>query len=234
MRPRRRRTSAFFPPAQAASPEGLIGLGGKLTSEWVLDAYRHGIFPWPFTDGELAWWSPDPRAIIEFDRFHMPRSLDRSRRRGGFEITFDRDFRGVIDGCATSGDRLRHSWITPAMRTAYVRLHDEGHAHSVEAWQGGALAGGVYGLAVGGLFAAESMFYRVSEASKLALVDLVDHLRRRGYVLIDIQQLTPNTSRFGAIEISRRDYLRRLAVAIDLPVSFEPPDSPPMVAPKND
>lgn len=222
MRRRQRRASAFFPPAEAASPEGLIGVGGKLSSDWILDAYRHGIFPWPFSDGALAWWSPDPRAIMEFDRFHVPRSLARTRRRGVFEITLDRDFRGVIDGCATAGDRKRNSWITPAMRAAYVRLHEEGHAHSVEAWRDGSLAGGVYGLAIGGLFAAESMFYRASDASKLALVRLVDHLRQCGYVLLDIQQLTPNTSRFGAIEIPRRDYLKRLSAAIELPIRFEP------------
>lgn len=222
MRAGRRRTSAFFPPPEAASPEGLIGLGGKLTSEWILDAYRHGIFPWPFSDGALAWWSPDPRAIIEFDRFHVPRSLTRTRRRGGFELTLDRDFRGVIDGCATAGDRKHHTWITPAMRDAYLRLYQAGHCHSVEAWCEGTLSGGVYGLAIGGLFAAESMFYRVSDASKLALVHLVEHLRERGYALLDIQQLTPNTSRFGAIEISRRAYLKRLRAAVELPVTFTP------------
>ena len=219
---RRLRPSAFFPPAEAAAPAGLIGVGGELTSEWILDAYRHGIFPWPFSDGELAWWSPDPRAIIEFDRFHVPRRLSRTRRSGRFEIAFNRDFAGVIDGCATSGDREHQTWITPAMREAYVRLHDEGHAHSVEAWLDGELVGGVYGLAIGGLFAAESMFYRVSDASKLALVHLVTHLRERGYLLLDIQQLTPHTARFGAIEIPRRDYLRRLSAALDLPVTFAP------------
>lgn len=219
---RRIRPSEIFPPAEAASPEGLIGIGGELTSEWILDAYCHGIFPWPFSDGELAWWSPDPRAIIDLDFFHVPRRLARTRRGGRFEITLDRDFEGVIDGCATAGDRKHQTWITPAMREAYARLHVEGHAHSVESWCKGALAGGVYGLAIGGLFAAESMFYRVSEASKLALVQLVEHLRERGYRLLDIQQLTPHTSRFGAREISRRDYLKRLAAAIDLPVTFTP------------
>jgi leucyl/phenylalanyl-tRNA--protein transferase len=217
---RRQRQSAFFPPAEFASPEGLIGVGGELTSEWILDAYRHGIFPWPFTNGDLAWWSPDPRAIFDFDRFHVPRRLARTRRSGHFELTIDRDFAGVIDGCATAGDRQHQTWITPAMHVAYLRLHQEGHGHSVEAWLEGELAGGVYGLAIGGLFAAESMFYRVSDASKLALVYLLEHLQQRGFVLIDIQQLTPNTGRFGAYEIPRRDYLKRLAAAIDLPVTF--------------
>jgi leucyl/phenylalanyl-tRNA--protein transferase len=212
--------SRLFPPAETAPRSGLIGVGGKLTSEWILDAYRHGIFPWPFSDGELAWWSPDPRAILDPDSVHVPRRLARICRSGRFQITCNRDFEGVIDGCATSGDRQGQTWITPAMRRAYVRLHDEGHAHSVEAWHEGRLAGGVYGLAVAGLFAAESMFYRVSEASKVALIELIKHLRSRGFSLVDIQQLTPHTARFGAVEIPRRDYLRRLSTALDQSVTF--------------
>jgi leucyl/phenylalanyl-tRNA--protein transferase len=212
--------SVFFPLAETAPRSGLIGVGGELTSEWILDAYRHGIFPWPFSDGELAWWSPDPRAIIELDSLHVPRRLARTCRSGRFEVTCDCDFEGVIDGCATAGDRQGQTWITPDMRSAYVRLHREGHAHSVEVWHEGLLAGGTYGLAIGGLFAAESMFFRVSEASKVALVMLVGHLRARGYSLLDIQQLTPHTARFGAVEIPRRDYLRRLASALELPALF--------------
>jgi leucyl/phenylalanyl-tRNA--protein transferase len=212
--------SPFFPPAEKAPRSGLIGVGGQLTSEWILDAYRHGIFPWPFADGELAWWSPDPRAVIELDGLHVPRRLARTCRSGRFQVTCDRDFEGVIDGCATAGDRKGQTWITPAMRRAYVTLHREGHAHSVEAWFNGALAGGTYGLAIGGLFAAESMFYRVSEASKVALVHFVDHLRARGFTLLDIQQLTPHTARFGAVEVPRREYLRRLAAALERPVTF--------------
>lgn len=212
--------SRFFPPAETAPRSGLIGVGGKLTSEWILDAYRHGIFPWPFTDGELAWWSPDPRAILDLDGLHVSRRLGRVCRSGRFQITCNRDFEGVIDGCATAGDRKGQTWITPAMHRAYVRLYDEGHAYSIEAWHEDRLAGGVYGLAVAGLFAAESMFYRVSEASKVALVYLTDHLRSRGFSLVDIQQLTPHTARFGAVEISRREYLRRLAVALESPVTF--------------
>jgi leucyl/phenylalanyl-tRNA--protein transferase len=187
-----------------------------------LDAYRHGIFPWPFADGELAWWSPDPRAVLYLDGLHVPRRLARICRSGRFHITCNRDFEGVIDGCATAGDRQDQTWITPAMRRAYVRLHHEGHAHSIEAWHDGRLAGGIYGLAVAGLFAAESMFYRVSEASKVALVELMSHLRSRGFSLVDIQQLTPHTARFGAVEIPRREYLRRLVVALETPATFGP------------
>ena len=168
----------------------------------------------------LAWWSLDPRAIIEFERFHVPRRLMQTCRSGRFEVTCDQDFAGVIEGCATAGDRTGATWITPAMYRAYVRMFELGHAHSVETWYDGRLAGGTYGLAMGGLFAAESMFYQVPDASKVALVHLVAHLQSRGYALLDIQQLTPNTARFGAIEVPRNEYLHRLADALRLPVTF--------------
>jgi leucyl/phenylalanyl-tRNA---protein transferase len=214
--------SRIFPPAESADADGLIGFGGQLTPEWILDAYRHGIFPWPVS-GEidvLAWWSLDPRAIIELDGFHVSRRLAKTCRGSRFTTTLDRDFRGVIEGCATAGDRRGNTWITPDMLTAYVRLHELGHAHSVEVWHEGRLAGGTYGVAIAGLFAAESMFHCVRDASKVALVRLVEHLRQRGYRLFDIQQLTPHTARFGAIEIPRSAYLRRLADALQQPVTF--------------
>ncbi len=240
--------SRFFPSAEMADPEGLIGFGGRLSADWLLDAYSHGIFPWPIDepDTPVAWWSPDPRAIIELDRFHVPRRLKRMCRSGRFEVTRDRDFSGVIHGCATADDRTGGTWIIPAMIEAYLRLHRLGHAHSVEAhsveahsveahsveahsveahsvetWYEGQLAGGTYGVSLGGLFAAESMFYRVRDASKVALVHLVEHLRARGYTIFDIQQLTPHTSRFGAIEIPRSEYLVRLADALARPVTFD-------------
>jgi len=215
--------SEHFPPADRADAEGLIGFGGELSPEWLLDAYRHGIFPWPITDFEapLAWWSPDPRAIIEFDRFHVSRRLRRTCRGAKFEITRDADFEGVIRGCAMAPSRRGQTWLTSEMIEAYVRLHRLGHAHSVEVWHQHELAGGVYGVAIGGLFAAESKFYRVRDASKVALVHLVEHLRSRGYALLDIQQLTPHTARFGAAAISRRDYLARLADAVQKPVKFD-------------
>ncbi len=214
--------SNYFPPAEDADPEGLVGFGGELSLAWLLDAYRHGIFPWPITDFEapLAWWSPDPRAVIEFDRFHVPRRLRRTCRSAKFEVTRDVDFAGVIRGCAMAPSRLNQTWLTPEMIDAYNRLHELGYAHSVEVWFERELAGGVYGVAIGGLFSAESKFYRVRDASKVALVHLVEHLRVRGYTLLDIQQLTPHTARFGAAAIPRVTYLRRLAGAIDLPVTF--------------
>lgn len=214
--------SEYFPPAEDADPEGLIGFGGELSPAWVLDAYRHGIFPWPITDFEapVAWWSPDPRAVIEFDRFHVSHRLRRTCRGSKFEVTRDVDFAGVIRGCAMSPGRLNQTWLTSEMIDTYVRLHELGYAHSIEVWHQHELAGGVYGVAIGGLFAAESKFYRVRDASKVALVRLVEHLRVQGYTLLDIQQLTPHTARFGAMAIPRAEYLSRLANAIDLPVTF--------------
>jgi len=187
-----------------------------------LDAYSHGLFPWPVgePDWPVAWWSPDPRAIIELDRFHVSRRLRRTVRGGRFQVTMDRDFAAVIRGCATVDDRDGATWITPDMIKAYIRLAELGHAHSVEAWSEGRLAGGVYGVSIGGLFSAESKFHRVRDASKVALVHLVEHLRQRGYALLDIQQLTPHTARLGASEISRKQYLRRLARALTMPVKF--------------
>lgn len=210
----------FFPPPESADSSGLIAVGGKLTTEWLLDAYQHGIFPWPVNEGILAWWSPDPRAILTFEDFHVSRRLDRTLRGGRFEVTLDTDFAGVVRGCATAADRCGATWITPAMHNAYLRLFQRGTAHSVETWYEGRLAGGVYGVAIGGMFAAESMFYRVRDASKVALVHLVRHLQARGFRLLDIQQLTPHLQRFGAKEIAREQFLARLRAALPLPVTF--------------
>jgi leucyl/phenylalanyl-tRNA--protein transferase len=217
--------SRFFPPAEDADSEGIVGFGGKLTSEWLLDAYQHAIFPWPTGDPSLPvpWCSPDPRAIIDFDLFHVPRRLAQTCRSQKFCVTFDADFSGVIRGCATSGMRSGQTWLTSPMIRAYTHLFELGYGHSVEVWQDGQLAGGTYGLAIGGLFAAESMFYQVRDASKVALVHLVERLCDRGYKLMDIQQLTHHTAQFGAIEIPRDDYLRRLAAALQVAVTFGDP-----------
>lgn len=214
--------SRFFPPADEADADGVVALGGRLAPEWLLDAYRHGIFPWPVGDqrAPMIWCSPDPRAIIELDAFHVSRRLQRTCRSRRFAVTCDQDFEGVIHGCATAPGRVGHTWLNRRMIRAYVRMFELGHAHSVEAWHEGSLAGGTYGLGIGGLFAAESMFYRVPDASKVALVHLVAHLRARGYRLLDIQQLTPHTARMGAVEIRRSEYLRRLAEALRAPVTF--------------
>jgi leucyl/phenylalanyl-tRNA--protein transferase len=213
---------SHFPPAELAEPVGLVMIGGTLAPEWLLDAYRHGIFPWPIIRGcrEVQWWSPDPRAIFELDGFHVSRRLARTCRSGRFEITSDRDFAGVVAGCATASGRARRTWLTAPMIAAYRRLFDLGHAHSVEVWREGRLVGGTYGVAIGGLFAGESMFHLERDASKVALAHLVAHLRQRGYRLFDIQELSPHTASLGATEIPRREYLRRLAEAIACPATF--------------
>ncbi len=208
--------SPFLDPDKADA-EGLVGIGGDLSPELLLHAYRHGIFPYYDETTPILWWSPDPRAIFELDQFHVSRRLARTRRSGRFTVTWDQDFVGVITGCA---DRMEGTWITPEMIAGYVRLHELGQAHSVEAWQDGKLAGGVYGVAVGGLFAGESMFHRVTDASKVALAALVDRLRQRGFGLFDIQFVTDHTASLGAIAIPRREYLARLRQVVDLPVRF--------------
>jgi leucyl/phenylalanyl-tRNA--protein transferase len=218
-------TPKYFPPPETSDEDGFLGIGGKLTVDWLLDAYRHGIFPWPLPDGTLAWFSPDPRAVIEFDAFHVPRRLRDTIRAGKFTTTVDRDFAGVISGCATANGRERNTWITDEMLAAYVRLHEAGHAHSVETWLDGRLVGGTYGVAVAGFFAAESMFYIEPDASKVALVRLVEYLRARDFGLLDIQQMTANSARFGATELRRREYLRRVATAVKLQTDFNLPDA---------
>lgn len=214
--------SQFFPAADTADEDGLVCIGGNLSVEWLLDAYRHGLFPWPLIPGiELPqWWSPDPRAIFELDGLHISRRLRRRLRSSEFTATIDRDFDGVIQGCATSGDRQGDTWLTPSMIAAYRRLHELGHAHSIEVWADGELAGGTYGVSIGGFFAAESMFHRRRDASKVALVHLFEHLNEQGFLLLDIQQLTDHTASLGAIEIPRSEYLKRLANAVTAPVSF--------------
>ena len=213
--------SKFFPPATEASADGLLCIGGSLSVPWLLDAYRHGIFPWPVWDDEpMMWWSPDPRAILPLEGMHFSRRLLRTVRRGKFQARCDTAFEQVLEGCATGPGRSGGTWLTTEMIQAYCEMHRQGHAHSIETWHDGQLVGGTYGIALGGLFAAESMFYRQRDASKVALVHLVTHLRNRGYRLLDIQQWTPHTGRLGAVEISRAQYLERLATAVALPVTF--------------
>jgi leucyl/phenylalanyl-tRNA--protein transferase len=188
----------------------------------LLDAYQHGIFPWPMWDGDLPmlWWSPDPRGVIEFDRFHVSRRLARTIRSGQFRVTSDEDFAGVLRGCATARGRRGSTWLTDEMMQAYQELHRLGHAHSVEVWLDGRLAGGIYGVTIGGLFAGESMFHRVRDASKVALASLVEHVEAQGFRLFDIQQINPHTRSMGGSEIPRRVYLRRLSDVVSLDVEF--------------
>jgi leucyl/phenylalanyl-tRNA--protein transferase len=203
-----------------ADADGLVAVGGDLRPQRLLEAYGRGIFPFFDEDSPILWWSPDPRAIFEIDGFHISRRLTRTIRSGRFDVTLDRDFASVIRGCSRgSGEGV---WITSDMIAAYTELHRLGHAHSVEAWIDGSLAGGVYGVALGGLFAGESMFTRVTDASKVALVHLVGHLRKRGYLLFDVQFLNAHTASLGAVEIPRRRYLARLRAALRASVTFGP------------
>ncbi|GAB6166863.1 leucyl/phenylalanyl-tRNA--protein transferase [Thermostilla marina] len=213
--------SRYFPPAEDADMDGIVCIGGELSPDWLIDAYVHGIFPWPFDENfPIPWCSPDPRGIIPLDGYHFSRSLCRLLRKRHFEVTCDRAFRRVLRHCADAHGGRDHTWLTDAMIDAYDELHHIGFAHSVEAWFEGKLVGGVYGVAIGGLFAAESMFYLLPNASKVALAHLLIHVRRRGYRLFDIQMVTPHTRTFGGIEISRSEYLQRLAFALEVDIDF--------------
>jgi leucyl/phenylalanyl-tRNA--protein transferase len=207
-----------FPDPALADAEGLVAIGGDLGTDRLLAAYRRGIFPW--TANPITWWSPDPRAIFELDGFHVPQSLARVIRQRKFEVTIDQSFRAVMEGCAAPAPGRGGAWITEEFIEAYTRLHRQGHAHSVECRLKGELVGGIYGVTIGGLFAGESMFHRVNDASKVALHHLVRHLRERGFALFDIQMVTPATKPLGAIEIPRREYLQRLSAAVKMKCGF--------------
>jgi leucyl/phenylalanyl-tRNA--protein transferase len=197
---------------ESADAIGLVAVGGDLRPERLLEAYRCGVFPWFGLGDPILWWSPDPRGIFELDGLHVPRRLARTLRSGRFRHTINRAFGEVIRGCADRPDD--GCWLTPEMIAAYEELHALGHAHSLEVWTGDELAGGIYGVAVGGLFAGESMFTRRRDGSKVALVRLVEHLRQRGFQLFDIQMVTDHTARLGARAIPRLWYLARLRKAL--------------------
>ncbi len=203
---------------ELADEFGLVAVGGDLSPARLLEAYRRGIFPWYDAQTPILWWSPDPRAIFELDNVHVSRRLRRTIRSGRFTVTVNRDFAAVIRACA---DRPgQGTWITPEMIEAYERLHRLGYAHSVEAWRGDVLGGGIYGVAVGGLFAGESMCTRVTDGSKVALIALVERLRQRGFTLFDTQFVTEHTQRLGATEVPREEYLARLRAALARDVTF--------------
>jgi len=225
---------------ELAGPDGLAGIGGDLRPATLLRAYSDGVFPWFGHGDPILWWSPDPRSVIELDELHVSRSLARTIRQGKFRVTVNRAFGAVVRGCATT--RPDGTWITGPMVAAYETLHRLGHAHSVETWvredtasggreppefrssggsrpplaegDGWALAGGIYGVAIGALFAGESMFFRVTDASKVALVGLVERLRERSFKLFDVQMRTDHTARMGATDVPRNEYLRRLREAV--------------------
>jgi len=211
-----------FPDVELAlrDPDGLLALGGDLSIPRLLYAYRHGIFPWFGPRQPILWWSPDPRLVLYPGRLHISRSLARTLRRERFRITLDRDFRAVIARCAAPRPGQSGTWITPEMQSAYCKLHAAGHAHSVECWLDGELAGGLYGVALGGIFFGESMFARVRDASKVAFVHLVRELQRRQFRLIDCQVHTAHLASLGATAIGRRDFVRILDESCD---GFAPP-----------
>jgi len=207
-----------FPNPSLADPDGLLALGGNLEPETLLSAYQQGIFPWFDEDTPILWWCPDPRAVLEFDNLYISTRLARTLRANKFLVTFNQDFDAVVKGCAYRPEE--GTWITPEVANAYGEFHRKGHAHSVEVWQQGVLVGGLYGVAIGGLFAGESMFSTVSDASKIALVALVSRLKEKGYQLFDLQIINEHTSMMGATEIPRMDYLARAKLAIKLKVTF--------------
>ncbi len=207
-----------FPPPHLADESGLLAVGGDLRPERLLLAYSQGIFPWFQRGQPILWHSPDPRMVLVADRLRVPRSLAKAARKAPFRLTLDTAFRPVIDGCAMARrPGQRGTWITPAMRSAYSELHRRGVAHSVEAWQGDALAGGLYGVCLGAAFFGESMFARVPDASKVAFVALVRQLARWGITLIDCQVHTDHLSRFGAEEWPRHEFLAALEKALARP-----------------
>lgn len=213
------RDNLDFPPLDKAlrEPNGLLAAGGDLSPARLVAAYRHGCFPWYAQGQPLLWWSPDPRTVLFPDEFHLSRSLAKLIRQQRFSVTFDHDFAAVIQACAEPRDYADGTWITESMQHAYLQLHHEGIAHSVEVWEGEQLVGGLYGLAMGQLFFGESMFSRRDNASKVGFATLVDKLRHWGFVLIDCQMHTQHLHSFGARPIPRSEFASHLQRYLDQP-----------------
>jgi leucyl/phenylalanyl-tRNA--protein transferase len=205
-----------FPPPGEAGTDGLVAVGGNLSPGVLLSAYSQGIFPW-YSEGEpLLWWSPDPRFVLFPSELHIPKSLRRTLNRGHFRFTVDHAFEEVITACSVAPRRGQAgTWITDAMITGYITLHELGYAHSLEVWKDGQLAGGLYGVSLGGMFFGESMFARVSDASKAGFVVFVGALDDHGFDCIDCQMYTEHLDRFGAREIDRDEFLKLLAHALE-------------------
>ena len=210
-----------FPPIEKAlkSPNGLLCAGGDLSPRRLLDAYAHGIFPW-FSEGDpILWWSPDPRMVLYPAELKVSRSLRRTVDRGVFETRFDTAFREVIAECAAPREGQSGTWIVPEMVSAYTALHEMGFVHSVESWRDGELVGGLYGMSIGNVFFGESMFTRAPDASKVALVKLVERLAAGGCRLIDCQQATAHLASLGAREVPRRQFAKQVRESIQYPLS---------------
>jgi leucyl/phenylalanyl-tRNA---protein transferase len=208
----------IFPPPDYADPSGLLAVGGDLSKERLLEAYRLGIFPWYSDDQPILWWSPDPRLVLDLKDFIISRSLRKTLKKGVFQVTFDHAFKEVIQACAVvSRSAQNGTWITEEMQEAYINLHDLGYAHSVESWIGGELAGGLYGVSLGKAFFGESMFHLKTDASKVALATLVEKLKSWDFQFIDSQMTTEHMVRLGAKELPRRIFLKRLQLALRHP-----------------
>jgi leucyl/phenylalanyl-tRNA--protein transferase len=208
----------IFPPPDYADPSGLVAVGGDLSSNRLLEAYRVGIFPWYSDDQPIFWWSPDPRLVLELNDFKLSRSLLKTIKKGVFKVTFDRVFEDVIAACAAVPRDGQHgTWITTEMQEAYIHLHGLGFAHSVETWFEGELVGGLYGVSLGKAFFGESMFHHKTDASKVALATLVEKLKTWGFHFIDAQMTTEHMLRLGGKEISRRMFLKQLRSALHHP-----------------
>ena len=213
--------STPFPPVSKAlkNPNGLLCAGGDLSPERIIDAYRHGIFPW-FSDGDpILWWSPDPRMVLFPEELKVSRSLRKRAQGETYETRYDTAFRAVMEACAAPRDGQGGTWIVPEMVDAYTDLHRRGFAHSVESWKDGELVGGLYGMALGKVFFGESMFTRAPDASKVALVRLVERLRGAGYRVIDCQQATAHLASLGAREIPRKAFAQLVQESIQYPPS---------------
>lgn len=206
-----------FPPVEMAldDPPGLLAAGGALTPEWLLAAYRRGIFPW-YSEGQpILWWSLDPRLVLYPSAVRISRSLGKTLRRGQFEVRFDTAFADVIAACAAPREGASGTWITPAMQYAYIAMHELGYAHSVEAWQDGKLVGGLYGMAIGQVYFGESMFSRSTDASKVCLAHLARHLEALNFAVIDCQMTTAHLVSLGACEIPRAAFCRLIELHAD-------------------
>ena len=215
----RLQNATFFPPVETAlaEPNGLLAMGGDLSLARLLDAYRHGIFPW-FNPGEpILWWSPDPRMVLVPGEVRVTRSLAKRMRNAGFEVRADTAFAEVMRACAAPREDAPGTWISPAMIAAYTRLFEAGYAHSVETWRDGVLVGGLYGVAIGRMFYGESMFSREPDASKVALVRLARQLQRWEFGLIDCQMETPHLASMGARTMPRAAFTARLSELVNLP-----------------
>lgn len=218
-----KRDQLTFPPLDKAlrEPNGLLAAGGDLSADRLIQAYRHGCFPW-YQDGQpILWWSPDPRTVLFPDELHVSRSLRKLLRQGRYQVTFDQDFTAVIQACAAPRAYADGTWITDNMQDAYLELHRRGFAHSVEVWDQGTLVGGLYGLAMGRLFFGESMFSRADNASKMGFASLVERLQAGGVVLIDCQMPTEHLISLGARSIGRDEFAGFLREHLDTPNSTD-------------